>query len=105
MNEQNGSLDKLCQWLDEWDYKNPANYQGVKRSKFKQQSRNAWAARELMEEVRRHSGEDTLEVVERFRDRMDRFCCIAKTEDAKDIFISLYEVSTNALDYLLLSVL
>lgn len=102
MNETISSLDKLSHWLNEWDYKKPIKYQGIKHSKFKQESRNAWAAKEVMEEVMRHPDENVFDVVERFRDQMDHFCCIAKTEEAKDIFIALYEVSTHALDYLIM---
>lgn len=88
-------------WMKDWNYEEPDRYFSIKRSQFKQQSRNYWAACEVVEEVRRHPDENPIDVVESFRDRMDDFCCIAKTDQAREIFSSLYEMATNALDYLI----
>lgn len=88
-------------WINDWNYEEPDRYYSLKRSQFRQKSLTYWAAKEVVEEVRRHPGENAINVVENFRDRMDDFCCIAKTDEAREIFATLYEVSTNALDFLI----
>jgi hypothetical protein len=60
-----------------------------------------WAGQEILRELRMHPDDTPISVVENFRDRMDSYCCISKTDKARDIFASLYEMATNVLDYLI----
>lgn len=93
-------LKCLSLWLDEWGYNEPENYHLIGRSEFRKRSHNAWAAEEIMREIKKYPGKDPIDTLERFRGRVDDLCCIAKTDRAKDLLITLYEVTTNALEYL-----
>lgn len=91
----------LYYWMDEWGYKEPESYYSMKRYQFRQRCLDHWAAMEVLEEVKKHPKEDPITVIEMFRDRVGIFCCTAKTEQANDFFIVLYDAATNALDYLI----
>lgn len=91
----------LQEWMYEWDYSEPTIYP-MKKDSFKRKSLDCWAAEEVFEEVKKHPKENPLEVINNLRDRADNFCCIAKTREAKELFTALYDVSTTALDFLIL---
>ena len=92
--------DILQEWIYEWGYFEPDHYP-MKGNNFKKKCLNCWAAEEVVEEVKKYPREDPLNIINNLRDRADNFCCIAKTTEARDIFTTLYDVSTNALDFLL----
>lgn len=93
-------LIELAEWLHD-EYGPPICYRHIKRESFRSISLDNFAASEVMDELESHSEEDLIEVLENFRARMDNYACIAKTERAKDTFIALYDVATNALNYIL----
>lgn len=90
----------LQEWIYEWDYFEPTHYP-MKGDQFERKCLNAWAAKEVVETVKNHPMEDPLEVINNLRDKSDNFCCMAKTSTGKVMFLTLYEVSTNALDFLI----
>ena len=95
------TIEILKHWRDNWGFINPTQYLGEKREKFIDDCRNAWAANEVIEELANHPNENPIDVIEDFRDRMDNYISIAQTDLAKDLFITLYEISTMFLDDML----
>lgn len=93
--------DLLETWMVSWEYHEPKKYYSVKRSHFLREVLDYWAATEVVQEVFKHSEMDPLDVLNEFRDRMDAYACVAKTDRAKDIFIALYDAANNAVDFLI----
>lgn len=93
-------VKQLRYWMLDWDYEEPLQYFEMKREEFQEKVLNYWAIMEVIDKIIEHPEADPFTTVENFRDRMDNYCCTAKTEEAKNIFVSLYEAATNVLDFL-----
>lgn len=96
----NNLVRSLEFWMNDWNFEAPSQYYSMKRSRFKEKSLRHWAAKEIIEEVKRHPEENPINVLDRFQERMFNFCCMAKTEEANYIFGILFDTTTNAIDYL-----
>lgn len=80
------------------------SYYRVKRSHFKAMTYDCWAAEEIIKELQKNEEiYDPIIVLENFRDRVDNYCCSAKTTDANEIFIALYELINSVIDFLIFS--
>lgn len=87
-------------YIDKY-YKIPDNYLKLKSTDFKRKAYDYWAGQEVIKELKKYHGNNPIGVISDFRDRMDDYCCRAKTDDAIDIFSALFEMSTWILDYLI----
>lgn len=88
-----------------WNYDNMENwykapnkkdYKG-KNIEFALQAYNAWAFDMIKNHVSM-SKKDLIDALEDFRSMVDNFACRAKTEEARLIFASAYDVATDILD-------
>lgn len=82
-------------------YPKPRSYYRYKKEKFQRMIYDHWAAQTILKELRDYSKEYWIEILEDLRITANDYCCMAKTEEAKNIFIALDDVSTDFLNYLL----
>lgn len=87
-------------FIETWGYEEPDNYFMEKRYVFQAKSLNSWAAREVIEEIKRYPGADPINVVIDFNERMQRLCSRARTNRSRLQLSTLCHVSRNMIDYL-----
>lgn len=93
-------LSAIKEYADEF-YKSPTKYYDMKKEDFLVKAYTRWSFDELVEYILDHPEEKVFYSVEDFRHEMDNFCCYAKTDDAKLIFLIAYDTATEVLDLLI----
>lgn len=100
-------FDRFCYLIDCLieDYRSKVNSYQYRLKKiisvFYLYSYSIWALKELKEYVMQHYCHGTRDIqyyIEEFRDMMDDFACISKTEVTKHMFSLAYDEVTNFLD-------
>lgn len=82
-------------------YSFPKSYRHTKPAVFALESYKRWAIGELRDFVEQRIYSRPIDSVEAFRKRMDNYACMAKTEEAKYMFSTAYDVVTDILDMML----
>lgn len=87
-------------WFYESDYIKPDRYYGLKKEKFIKKSLRYWAATEILKIIESYNGYSLIKKIEELKKKSYLFYKTATTDQAKNIFLTLYEVVNDVLDYL-----
>jgi hypothetical protein len=79
----------------------PKEYHAIKREQFISKSYDIWAINVILKELYDNQKENPIYIVENLRDRANVYCCMAKTDESKSIFVALYEMCNLVLDFLI----
>lgn len=71
--KSNESVKNMIRWYIRENEKHRYLWQ---TDEYKQETYSLWAARELLNELRKNKGKPPLIVMEDFRDKMDRYSCM-----------------------------
>lgn len=71
--KSNESVKNMIRWYIRENEKHRYLWQ---TAEYKQETYSLWAARELLNELRKNKGKPPLIVIEDFRDKMDRYSCM-----------------------------
>lgn len=82
-------------------YPIPQSYYGVGREKFQRMVYHHWAAEEVLKCLKIYGIKYWIEILEDLRSTADTYCCMASTDSTKNVFLSLYDVTTDLLDYMI----